>query len=210
MCGGGHRATADPRWRDAGSRHLALPPRRRVDGVHRLIGRITRYEARFRADGLLPEGAYVHSTEAWDYGRASAMARWGLAAGYCTFPESEAAIIRAGRLVRTNYRSWAEFSGSLPPLRRGGVRRVRRPAARRHRPGRRPHRHAPRRRAQHPAPQTGRETAAPPGRHLKKAPEPLGFRALRVASSDRAEAAELMRSAREQGGEDVRAQLPGK
>ncbi|WP_030694094.1 DUF1266 domain-containing protein [Streptomyces globisporus] len=81
-----------------------------VEGVHRLIGRITRYEARFRADGLLPEGAYIRSAEAWDYGRASAMARWGVAARYCTLPEAEAAVIRAGRLVHVNYRSWTDFS----------------------------------------------------------------------------------------------------
>lgn len=83
-----------------------------VAGVHRLIGRITRYEARFRADGLLPEGGYVRSVEAWDYGRASGMARWGLAARLCTLAEAEAAVVRAGRLVQANYRSWEDFSAA--------------------------------------------------------------------------------------------------
>lgn len=39
-----------------------------VAEVRRLIGRMARYEARFRADGLLPEGAFVRAAEAWDYG----------------------------------------------------------------------------------------------------------------------------------------------
>ncbi|MEU2022580.1 DUF1266 domain-containing protein [Streptomyces sp. NPDC016469] len=83
-----------------------------VTGVQRLIGRIARYEARFRADGLLPESGYVHSVEAWDYGRASGMARWGLAARLCSLREAEAAVLRAGRLVQVNYRSWEDFSAA--------------------------------------------------------------------------------------------------
>ncbi|MGG8405303.1 DUF1266 domain-containing protein [Streptomyces sp. 12297] len=83
-----------------------------IAGVQRLIGRIARYEARFRADGLLPEDGFVRTAEGWDYGRASGMARWGLAAGYCTLAETEAAVLRAGRLVRTNYRSWEDFSAA--------------------------------------------------------------------------------------------------
>ncbi|MFE5294805.1 DUF1266 domain-containing protein [Streptomyces sp. NPDC056632] len=84
-----------------------------VAGVQRLIGRITRYEARFREDGLLAEGAYIHSVDAWDYGRASAMARWGVAARLCSVAEAESAVIRAGRLVQVNYRSWGDFSASF-------------------------------------------------------------------------------------------------
>lgn len=76
------------------------------------MGRIARYEARFRADGLLPEDGYVRTAEAWDYGRAAGMARWGLGARYGTLAEAEAAVIRAGRLVHTNYRSWADFSAA--------------------------------------------------------------------------------------------------
>ncbi|MFE6764438.1 DUF1266 domain-containing protein [Streptomyces sp. NPDC057689] len=83
-----------------------------VTGVQRLIGRIARYEARFRADGLLPEGGFVRSVEAWDYGRASGMARWGLAARFCSLQEAEAAVVRAGRLVQLNYRSWEAFSAA--------------------------------------------------------------------------------------------------
>ncbi|MFE3447390.1 DUF1266 domain-containing protein [Nonomuraea sp. NPDC059194] len=83
-----------------------------IAGAQRLIGRITRYEARFRADGLLPEGRFVHSVEAWDYGRASKMARWGLGARFCDLAEAEQAVLRAGRVSRINYRSWEEFSAA--------------------------------------------------------------------------------------------------
>ncbi|MFD7628830.1 DUF1266 domain-containing protein [Streptomyces sp. NPDC059851] len=83
-----------------------------IDGVQRLIGRITRYEARFRADGVLPERGYVRTIEAWDYGRASGMARWGLASRLCSLQEAEAAVVRAGRLVHANYRSWEDFSAA--------------------------------------------------------------------------------------------------
>ncbi|MGR6916570.1 DUF1266 domain-containing protein [[Actinomadura] parvosata] len=86
--------------------------RAQVAGAQRLIGRIARYEARFRADGLLPENRFVHSVEAWDYGRASKMARWGLGARYCTLEEAEQAVLRAGRVSRLEYRSWADFSAA--------------------------------------------------------------------------------------------------
>ncbi|MFF7024517.1 DUF1266 domain-containing protein [Streptomyces klenkii] len=81
-----------------------------VAGVRRMIGRIARYEARFRADGLLPEGSYIRTTEAWDYGRASGMARWGLGARFCTLEDAEQAVLRAGRAAQSAYRSWEDFS----------------------------------------------------------------------------------------------------
>ncbi|MFI9721595.1 DUF1266 domain-containing protein [Streptomyces sp. NPDC052396] len=78
--------------------------------VGQLIGRITRYEARFRADGLLGEHKQVRSVLSWDYGRASAMARWGLGARFCDLPEAEHAVIEAGRAAQRDYHSWADFS----------------------------------------------------------------------------------------------------
>lgn len=78
--------------------------------LQHLIGRIVRYEARFRADGLLREGEYVTSVLAWDYGRASKMARWGLGARFCDVGEAERAVVRAGRAGRLEYRSWEAFS----------------------------------------------------------------------------------------------------
>lgn len=84
-----------------------------IAGVQRVIGRITRYEQRFRADGLLGENKYVRSVEAWDYGRASQMARWGLGARFGTLPETEEAVLRAGRACRLSYRSWEDLSAGF-------------------------------------------------------------------------------------------------
>ncbi|AGS69412.1 DUF1266 domain-containing protein [Streptomyces collinus] len=81
-----------------------------IEGVQRLIGRITRYEARMRADGVLGEGAYVSSVDAWDLGRASKMARWGLGARFGTLEEAEYAVVQAGRVASHSYRSWQDFS----------------------------------------------------------------------------------------------------
>jgi hypothetical protein len=84
----------------------------RIKGVQQLIGRITRYEARFRADGLLDENRFISSVDAWDLGRASGMARWGLGARYCDLKEAEAAVLEAGRAAARCYRSWQDFSAA--------------------------------------------------------------------------------------------------
>ncbi|MGW0365494.1 DUF1266 domain-containing protein [Streptomyces sp. NPDC002990] len=81
-----------------------------ITGVKRLIGRIARYEQRFRADGLLPADGWVRSVEGWDIGRASQMARWGVGCRYGTVQEAEKAVLRAGEAARGTYRSWEEFS----------------------------------------------------------------------------------------------------
>ncbi|WP_405921614.1 DUF1266 domain-containing protein [Streptomyces sp. NBC_00122] len=81
-----------------------------IAGIQRVIGRIARYEQRFRADGLLAEGKYVRSVEAWDYGRASQMARWGLGARFGSLAETEDAVVRAGRVCKLAYRSWEDLS----------------------------------------------------------------------------------------------------
>ncbi|MGE7389834.1 DUF1266 domain-containing protein [Streptomyces sp. NPDC004126] len=81
-----------------------------IAGVRRLIGRIARYEQRFRADGLLPEDGWVRSVHGWDLGRGSQMARWGVAARYGTVEDAERAVLRAGAAARGAYRSWEEFS----------------------------------------------------------------------------------------------------
>ncbi|MEU6350004.1 DUF1266 domain-containing protein [Streptomyces sp. NPDC047072] len=85
----------------------------RVKGVQQLIGRITRYEARMRADGILGEGQYVSSADAWDLGRASCMARWGLSTRYCALPEAEAAVVEAGLRAARCYESWQDFSAAF-------------------------------------------------------------------------------------------------
>jgi len=81
-----------------------------TERLQNLIGRISRYESRFRADGLLPEGGHVRSVLAWDYGRASKMARWGLGARFGELRETEAALVRAGHASRAEYDSWESFS----------------------------------------------------------------------------------------------------
>ncbi|GAA2422474.1 DUF1266 domain-containing protein [Streptomyces macrosporus] len=81
-----------------------------IRGLQQLIGRVVRYEARFRADGLLGEDEYVTSVLAWDYGRASKMARWGLGARFCDVAEAEQAVVRAGRVGQVTYKSWEAFS----------------------------------------------------------------------------------------------------
>lgn len=84
-----------------------------IGRVQQVIGRITRYEARFRADGLLGESKHVRSVNAWYYGRASNMARWGVAARYCGIAEAEQAVIRAGQLSQATYHSWQDFSAGF-------------------------------------------------------------------------------------------------
>ncbi|MGP3770262.1 DUF1266 domain-containing protein [Streptomyces sp. SDT5-1] len=77
------------------------------------VDRIPRYEARFRADGLLDAegpGSIVTSAVGYDYGRAVNFARWGLGARYAGQQETEEAIVRAGELCRAAYPSWQSFS----------------------------------------------------------------------------------------------------
>ncbi|WP_369201882.1 DUF1266 domain-containing protein [Streptomyces sp. PU-14G] len=75
-----------------------------------VTGKILRYEARFRADGLLPPSGRVRSALAYDYGRAVNVARWGRGARLATTMQAEEAVLRAGELCRETYDSWAELS----------------------------------------------------------------------------------------------------
>ncbi|MFC9882027.1 DUF1266 domain-containing protein [Streptomyces libani] len=81
-----------------------------VAGVKQLIGRITRYEGRFRADGILAANSRVRSALAWDYGRASCMARWGVGARFTDIPEAEQEVVHVSRLSKMTYNSWEEFA----------------------------------------------------------------------------------------------------
>lgn len=106
----------DPReWSDAalaetrGFSHDERDARAVLDA----IGRILRYETRFREDGLLDAagpGSVVVSALAYDYGRAVNFARWGLGARHAGQQETEEAIVRAGELSRAVYTSWRAFS----------------------------------------------------------------------------------------------------
>lgn len=99
-------------WRRACSEVLREldAPARAERAVGTLIGRILRYEARFRADGLLPPDGTVRSAEAYDYGRAVNFARWGLSARLCPGHAAREAVLRAGELSAERYASWADFS----------------------------------------------------------------------------------------------------
>lgn len=112
-------------WREAAERVLLARTAELVDTTGRppefdldaditltqeLIGRTLRYEGRFRADGLLAEDAVVRSVLAWDFGRASAMARWGLGARFCEVDETRRSLLAAGAAARQVYTSWPDFA----------------------------------------------------------------------------------------------------
>ncbi|OKJ53905.1 DUF1266 domain-containing protein [Streptomyces sp. CB02261] len=99
-------------WRETAAGHaqdLGAGPAS-VRHIEELVRRVLRYEARFRAEGLLPPEGRVRKTVAYDYGRAVNMARWGLSARFCTPPEAEQAIVHAGALARAAYGSWQDYS----------------------------------------------------------------------------------------------------
>ncbi|MGK4905109.1 DUF1266 domain-containing protein [Streptomyces albus] len=83
-----------------------------VADMRQLVGTVLRYEARFRADGLLGEDEVVRTVAAWDLGRASKIARWGRGARYATRAEMNDALVRVSAGVRNAYSSWAEFSAA--------------------------------------------------------------------------------------------------
>lgn len=105
--------TTSERGETPASLCCAVQVEAQIAGVQRLIGRVARYEERYRADGLLADGKFVHTVAAWDYGRAAGMARWGLGARYCTQQETEDAASRASSAGRASYRSWEEFSAAF-------------------------------------------------------------------------------------------------
>jgi hypothetical protein len=74
-----------------------------------LILMILHCEGRLREDGLLPVGAYVRTTAAWDLGRASAMARWGRSTRFCTQAEMFDALRELSQEAQRRYTSWEEF-----------------------------------------------------------------------------------------------------
>ncbi|WP_433469553.1 DUF1266 domain-containing protein [Spirillospora sp. CA-128828] len=106
------RGTDQRAWRDAivawcSERDISDQT---VREVVELSGQILRYEARFRADGLLPPDGLVESVYGYDFGRAVNMARWGLNAGYCDAEEAEKCVLTAGHRAHQVYQSWGSFS----------------------------------------------------------------------------------------------------
>ncbi|MGX7760843.1 DUF1266 domain-containing protein [Streptomyces angustmyceticus] len=71
---------------------------------------VTRYEERFRADGLLPVDGRVVSLVALDHAHAVALVRWGLGARLCAPQQAEHAVAQAHARAREVYGSWEEFA----------------------------------------------------------------------------------------------------
>jgi hypothetical protein len=100
-----------PAWRDAIDRWAQVRNAEpvMVRGLTDTAGMIIRYEARFRADGLLPPNGIVNSVLGYDFGRAVNMARLGFGARFCDYRAAESIVLRAGELTRQYYVSWADF-----------------------------------------------------------------------------------------------------
>ncbi|NLU85122.1 DUF1266 domain-containing protein [Rhodococcus sp. HNM0569] len=81
-----------------------------IEGFKARAQRISRYESRMRADGLLPPEGFVTSVRAYDYGRAASMANWGFGAEYCTREEAENILCAAALRAQRTYVSWEHFS----------------------------------------------------------------------------------------------------
>ncbi|MGW4058002.1 DUF1266 domain-containing protein [Amycolatopsis sp. NPDC004747] len=74
------------------------------------VRRVSRYERRLRADGLVDADGCVTTALSWDVGRAITIARGGLAAGYCDALSAELMVLEAGSLARRYHQSWADLS----------------------------------------------------------------------------------------------------
>ncbi|MET9957059.1 DUF1266 domain-containing protein [Streptomyces sp. NPDC006339] len=74
------------------------------------VRRITHYEERFRADGLLPPDGRIDTLAAFDHGRAVNVVRLALGARYCDPREAEQSVLRVLEPARRAYDSWPAFS----------------------------------------------------------------------------------------------------
>ncbi|KJK57395.1 hypothetical protein [Saccharothrix sp. ST-888] len=69
----------NPTWRRAAVFNTLTTrgcPAEDVEEAVDVIGQITRYEQRFRADGVLPPNEFVTSAVGYDYGRTVDFVRW--------------------------------------------------------------------------------------------------------------------------------------
>lgn len=99
-----------PTWRTATenwARWQAVPD---VEAMVASVDLITRYEARFQADGILAPNGVVNSVFGYDFGRAVSLARWGYGGRFCDLRTAESVVLRAGDLCRRHYTSWPDFS----------------------------------------------------------------------------------------------------
>ncbi|HET6709351.1 DUF1266 domain-containing protein [Amycolatopsis sp.] len=81
-----------------------------ADELRDTVRRVSRYERRLRADGLVDGDGCVTTALSWDVGRAVTIARAGLAAGYCDALSAELMVLEAGSLARRYHQSWADLS----------------------------------------------------------------------------------------------------
>lgn len=86
-------------------------PLRSVAALVAAADRISRYEERFRSDGMI--NGIVPSVRVYDWGRAVNLARWGLRAGFCDRATAEQVVQRVGALCASHYGSWADLSAGF-------------------------------------------------------------------------------------------------
>ncbi|RFU36929.1 DUF1266 domain-containing protein, partial [Actinomadura logoneensis] len=86
--------------------------RRSIAEFDELADLVRRYEERFRADGLLRPHGHVADVDAYDYGRAVNVARWGVNAGLCDADTALDCTLTAGYRAYRTYDSWEEFSAA--------------------------------------------------------------------------------------------------
>lgn len=100
-------------WRRAIDRaaRTGQVPAHTVPALVAAVDRVSGYEDRFRADGLIT--GVVPSVRVYDWGRAVNLARWGLRVGYCDRASAEQVVVRAGELCAANYGSWADLSAGF-------------------------------------------------------------------------------------------------
>lgn len=99
-----------PTWRAGAEGWARLQQVPDVEEAVAAVDLITRYEARFQADGILAPNGVVNSVFGYDFGRAVNLARWGFGGRFCDYRTAESVVLRAGELCRQHYSSWADFS----------------------------------------------------------------------------------------------------
>ncbi|MBT2902281.1 DUF1266 domain-containing protein [Streptomyces sp. McG3] len=104
------RTPTPEEWSDAVARTFAVRDAEDRAVADRALRHITRYEERFRADGVLAPEGRVDTLAAFDLGRAVNVVRLALGARYGDPHEAEQDVLRLGELARAAYSSWADFS----------------------------------------------------------------------------------------------------
>ncbi|MFE7452749.1 DUF1266 domain-containing protein [Streptomyces griseus] len=104
------RTPTHEEWSDGVARAFAARDAEDRAAADRALRHVTRYEERFRADGVLAPEGRVDTLAAFDLGRAVNVVRLALGARYVDPQEAEQDVLRLGGLARAAYSSWADFS----------------------------------------------------------------------------------------------------